>query len=88
MCESWGAFHGLEQELTERSLLMVWPAEETIHMQTLQKARLTRVMPFLKKPGEERGVSNKGEGGDGVAFIATIYHHWRSPWRISYKILC
>lgn len=67
---------------------MVWPAEEIICMQALQEARLTRAMPFLKTLGEERGVSNKGEGGDGVSFIATIYHHWRLPWRISYKILC
>lgn len=78
----------MEQELPERSLLMVRPSEETIHMQTLQEARLTRRMHFLEKRGEERGVLNEVEGGDAVSFIAPIYCHWRSPWRISYKLLC
>lgn len=76
----------MEQELPEVSLAMMWPAEEINCVQVLQEIWLTRVMPFLRKPGDERGISNKGEGGDGVDFIATICHHWRPPWRISYRI--
>lgn len=61
----------MEQELPERSLLMVRPPEETIHMQIVHEARLMRMMHFLEKL-EERGVLNKVEGGDAVSFIAPI----------------
>lgn len=78
----------MEQELPEISLAMMWPGEEMICVQVLQEVGLTRVMPLLRKPGDERGILNEGEGGDGVDFIVTICHHWRSPWRISYRIPC
>lgn len=66
---------------------MVRPSEETTHMQILQEARLMRLMHFPEKL-EERGILNKVEGGDAVSFIPPIYCPWRSPWRISYKVLC
>lgn len=76
----------MEQELPERSLLMVRPTEEAIDMQIVQEARPTKMMHFLEKL-EERGVLNKVEVGDAVSFIAPIYCPWRSPWSISYKVL-
>lgn len=44
----------MEQELPERSLLMVRSSEETIHIQIMQEVGLTRMMHFLEKL-EERG---------------------------------
>lgn len=44
----------MEQELPERSLLMVRSSEETIHIQIVQEVGLTRMMHFLEKL-EERG---------------------------------
>lgn len=54
----------MEQELPEKSLLMVRPSEERIPMQIVQEAKLMRMMHFLEndafpwKAGGERSTES------------------------------